>query len=51
MQEAVENVIIDKKKEEKNTTAYLLMYQIHRPLGLVFVIYFWWLGDLLPLYI
>ncbi len=27
------------------------MYQIRRPLGLVFVIYFWWLGDLLPLYI
>ena len=27
------------------------VYQIHRPLGLVFVIYFWWLGDLLPLYI
>jgi hypothetical protein len=25
MQEAVENVIIDKKKEEKNTTAYLLI--------------------------
>ncbi len=27
------------------------LYQIRRPLGLVFVIYFWWLGDLLPLYI
>ncbi len=23
------------------------MYQIRRPLGLVFVIYFWWLGELL----
>jgi hypothetical protein len=28
-----------------------LLYQIRRPLGLAFVIYFWWLGDLLPLYI
>jgi len=27
------------------------VYQIRRPLGLVFVIYFWWLGDVLPLYI
>ncbi len=27
------------------------MYQIRRPLGLVFVIYFWWLGELLLLYI
>ncbi len=27
------------------------VYQIRRPLGLAFVIYFWWLGDLLPLYI
>ncbi len=32
---------------------YLLteLYQIRRPLGLVFVIYFWWLGELLLLYI
>jgi hypothetical protein len=28
-----------------------LLYQIRRPLGLVFVIYFWSLGDLSPLYI
>ncbi len=28
-----------------------ILYQIRRPLGLAFVIYFWWLGDLLPLYI
>ncbi len=28
-----------------------VMYQIRRPLGLVFVIYFWWLGELLLLYI
>ncbi len=27
------------------------LYQIRRPLGLVFVIYFWWLGELLLLYI
>ena len=27
------------------------VYQIRRPLGLVFVIYFWWLGELLLLYI
>ncbi len=27
------------------------MYQIRRPLGLVFVIYHWWLGELLLLYI
>ncbi len=27
------------------------VYQILRPLGLAFVIYFWWLGELLPLYI
>jgi hypothetical protein len=27
------------------------LYQIRRPLGLAFVIYFWWLGELLPLYI
>jgi hypothetical protein len=30
---------------------YYVMYQIRRPLGLVFVIYFWWLGELLLLYI
>jgi hypothetical protein len=27
------------------------MYQIRRPYGLAFVIYFWWLGELLLLYI
>ncbi len=27
------------------------VYQIRRPLGLVFVIYFWWLGELLLFYI
>ena len=27
------------------------VYQIRRPLGLAFVIYFWWLGELLLLYI
>jgi hypothetical protein len=27
------------------------LYQIRRPLGLVFVIYHWWLGKLLLLYI
>jgi hypothetical protein len=31
--------------------ACYVLYQIRRPLGLAFVIYFWWLGDLLPLYI
>ncbi len=31
--------------------SYSSMYQIRRPLGLVFVIYFWWLGELLLLYI
>ncbi len=30
---------------------YKKMYQIRRPLGLAFVIYFWWLGELLLLYI
>ena len=30
---------------------YTILYQIRRPLGLVFVIYFWWLGELLLLYI
>jgi hypothetical protein len=29
----------------------LILYQIRRPLGLAFVIYFWWLGELLLLYI
>jgi hypothetical protein len=28
-----------------------VLYQIRRPLGLAFVIYFWWLGELLLLYI
>ncbi len=28
-----------------------MLYQIRRPLGLAFVIYFWWLGELLLLYI
>jgi hypothetical protein len=28
-----------------------VMYQIRRPYGLAFVIYFWWLGELLLLYI
>ncbi len=32
-------------------TAIIQLYQIRRPLGLVFVIYFWWLGELLLLYI
>jgi hypothetical protein len=27
------------------------LYQIRRPLGLAFVIYFWWLGNLLLFYI
>ena len=27
------------------------VYQIRRPLGLAFVIYFWWLGEFLLLYI
>ena len=27
------------------------VYQIRRPYGLAFVIYFWWLGELLLLYI
>jgi hypothetical protein len=27
------------------------LYQIRRPYGLAFVIYFWWLGELLLLYI
>ncbi len=30
---------------------YNILYQIRRPLGLVFVIYFWWLGALLLFYI
>ncbi len=33
------------------TFSMFLLYQIRRPLGLVFVIYFWWLGELLLLYI
>ncbi len=35
-----------KTAEEKGA-----LYQIRRPLGLAFVIYFWWLGELLLLYI
>jgi hypothetical protein len=38
-------------KPDTNSQPYLTMYQIRRPLGLVFVIYFWWLGELLLLYI
>jgi hypothetical protein len=33
------------------TSFFKDLYQIRRPLGLVFVIYFWWLGELLLLYI
>ena len=37
--------------EPKTVEEKKAVYQIRRPLGLAFVIYFWWLGDLLPLYI
>jgi hypothetical protein len=35
----------------RSSYSAILLYQIRRPLGLVFVIYFWWLGELLLLYI
>ncbi len=33
------------------TFCFDVLYQIRRPYGLAFVIYFWWLGELLLLYI
>ncbi len=38
-------------KKVGHSNTHGIVYQIRRPYGLAFVIYFWWLGELLLLYI